>query len=81
LAPPTIEPKAGNFRSGGFVSLHEVEPGAAVHYTLDGTLPLEYSPVYTGPVSLTESTTVRARAYKDGMVASIAVQETFVFDR
>lgn len=40
--------------------------GAEVHYTLDGSEPTLESPLYTEPFTMTETTTVRAKAFKDG---------------
>jgi RHS repeat-associated protein len=44
--------------------------GAEIHYTMDNSEPDRRSPVYTGPFDLTSETTVRARAFKDGMMDS-----------
>ena len=41
-------------------------PGASLHYTLDGSEPTPASPMYTGPLLLSESATVRALAVKNG---------------
>ena len=40
--------------------------GAEVHYTLDGSEPTLDSPLYTEPFTMTETTNVRAKAFKDG---------------
>ena len=40
--------------------------GAAIHYTLDGSEPGQESPLYTGPFTLSATTTIRARAFKEG---------------
>lgn len=80
LAPPTISPKGGEYQKRAVVTLTHSDPGATIHYTLDGSLPLKDSPVYSQPIRLTDPTTLRARAYKDGMMQSIAVQETFMVD-
>jgi uncharacterized repeat protein (TIGR03806 family) len=78
LAPPSISPAGGSFAKTVTVTLREAEPGAAVHYTLDGSEPTTSDPVYTAPFSLTESTVVRARAYKQGFTRSITAQQVFV---
>lgn len=49
--------------------------GAEVHYTLDGTEPTMASPLYTAPFTMDETTTVRAKAFKDGK-ASIEFKTT-----
>ncbi|HUT26011.1 MAG TPA: chitobiase/beta-hexosaminidase C-terminal domain-containing protein [Sumerlaeia bacterium] len=40
--------------------------GVALRYTLDGTEPTLESPLYTGPLQLTRSATIRAKAFLDG---------------
>jgi hexosaminidase len=50
------------------VTLAVTEPDTQIHYTMDGSEPTKDSPVYTKPVTITESTTVQARAYRTGIV-------------
>nr|MBP7558570.1 family 20 glycosylhydrolase [Chitinophagaceae bacterium] len=45
---------------GRSVSLVSEWPGADIHYTLDGTVPTRQSPLYTQPVVLTGTATIRA---------------------
>ena len=47
-------------------------PGARIYYTLDGSLPTEASPLYTGPLHLTTAGVVRARAFLSGWLPSVA---------
>ena len=50
--------------------LKSVTPGAVIHYTLNGSEPDEQSPVYSEPLRLTRTTTIKARAYKEGFEPS-----------
>ena len=45
-------------------------PGAEIHYELDGSDPTAESPLYTEPVTITQSSQVRARTFKFGMAYS-----------
>jgi uncharacterized repeat protein (TIGR03806 family) len=81
LSPPTFSAKGGPQEKPLELRLTHPEPRATIHYTLDGSAPAVADPVYDGPIRLTESTTVRARAFKAGFNKSITVQETFVFPR
>lgn len=48
------------------------ESGAEIRYTTDGSTPTATSgTVYSGPVTLTETTTVKAVAVKDGVTSSV----------
>jgi uncharacterized repeat protein (TIGR03806 family) len=78
LAPPIIETKGGEYHKAVRVVLRHPDAGAVIRYTLDGSAPGKSSPVYEGPVKLTEPATLRARAYKEGATRSIIVQETFI---
>lgn len=43
-------------------------PDAVIRYTLDGTAPLETSPVFSGLLTLEASDTVKARAFRRGLL-------------
>jgi alpha-L-fucosidase len=67
--PPVIGPALGVFLDSTDVTV-SLSPGAETHYTLDGQTPTINSPVYTGPVKLTGSTTVTAQIFRDGIPVS-----------
>lgn len=52
------------------VSMSCPTPDAIIRYTLDGSVPTDKSQAYVQPVSLNEARTVRARAFKAGLLAS-----------
>jgi uncharacterized repeat protein (TIGR03806 family) len=78
LPPPRILPGGGTFEHSVDVSLTSDEPGAEIHYTLDGSVPGTSDPRYEGPIKLTGPTVLRARSYKEGFTRSIANQEVFI---
>ena len=45
--------------------------GSEIHYTLDGTVPTAESTLYEGPITLSETTTVKAIAIKDGVSSAV----------
>jgi len=45
-------------------------PNATIHYTTDGSEPTEKSPIYTAPLHFTSSTTLKAKAYREGFAPS-----------
>ena len=52
-------------------------PGASIYYTTDGTVPTNGSQQYNTPITLTETTTIRAIAIEDGHIMSDVVGMTF----
>ncbi len=72
---PTFWPVPGKYIGSVTVTLNDTTPGAKIHYTLDGSTPLSSSAVYTGPLTLTTGTTVKAIStaygyWKSGVVAA-----------
>jgi uncharacterized repeat protein (TIGR03806 family) len=78
LAPPAITPAGGNFEHAVSVTLASSEPGAEIHYTLDGSVPGPKDPRYEGPIRIDSPATLRARAYKDGFTRSVISQQTYL---
>ncbi|NLF26518.1 MAG: hypothetical protein GX592_01365, partial [Clostridiales bacterium] len=56
-----------------------VPEGARVHYTLDSSAPDQSDTIYTGPIEISATTVLRARAYKEGMLPSYVETETYLF--
>ncbi|RLC68386.1 MAG: hypothetical protein DRI26_10175, partial [Chloroflexi bacterium] len=53
--------------------------GGEIHYTLDWSTPTEDSPLYTEPLTINSTVMVRARVFKEGMMPSPIVSESYVF--
>ena len=67
VAAPTFSPAAGAYAAAQAVTISCATDGAAIYYTTDGTEPTTGSTVYSGPISVSETTTIKAIAVKDGM--------------
>ena len=52
-------------------------PGAIIYYTTDGTVPTNGSQQYNTPITLTETTTIKAIAIEDGHIMSDVVGMAF----
>ena len=52
-------------------------PGAIIYYTTDGTVPTKESHKYNTPITLTETTTIKAIAIEDGHIMSDMVGMAF----
>lgn len=72
----TASPNQGAVEKGAFVELATATEGAIIYYTTDKTEPTPNSPVYTKPIEITQSTTIKAFAVKEDLDNS----EITVFD-
>ncbi|MBN2377798.1 MAG: PQQ-binding-like beta-propeller repeat protein [Sedimentisphaerales bacterium] len=71
LRSPVITPAGGTFAKTITVTLSSPEnTEAVIHYSLDGTLPTRSSPKYSGPVSVSQNTIVKARSFCNGLPPS-----------
>ncbi|HXJ60397.1 MAG TPA: lamin tail domain-containing protein [Verrucomicrobiae bacterium] len=71
--------KRGIFSAPVQVVITNFTAGAVIHYTLNGATPTETSPLYTGPLTLSATTTLRARAFKPGFRPTKTHTGTYLF--
>ena len=77
---PEFSPATGiTFYPSLDVALSCETDGATIHYTTDGTDPTDSSPPYTASITLSATTTIKARAYKAGMDPSGIVSATYTY--
>ena len=72
VATPTFSPKAGRYAEAQTVTISCETAGATIYYTLDGTTPTTSSTRYTQPLTISETTTVKAIAVSDGEESATA---------
>lgn len=77
VATPTFAPAAGSYTSAQTVSIACTTEGATIYYTLDGTTPTTESTVYAEAFTVSETTTVKAFAVKEGMLDSEVATATY----
>lgn len=64
---PIATPTSSSVASGTNVTLSTQTENANIYYTLDGSTPDSNSTLYTVPITITENTTIKAIAIKDGL--------------
>jgi hypothetical protein len=71
VAPPVFSPGAGTYTSAQTVTITSATSGASIRYTTDGSTPSETAgTLYSAPVSISTTTTLKAMAFKTGMTDS-----------
>lgn len=77
---PVISPNGGSdLIEAQTVSLSCATDGASIYYTLDGSNPTAESTLYSAPFQVSETTTVKAIAIKEGLSNSSVASATFSF--
>ena len=69
---PIFSPAGGTYTTAQTVSISSSTSGAAIYYTTDGSTPSSSSTPYTGAITISETTTIKAIAIKDGINSSVA---------
>jgi hypothetical protein len=78
VADPVFAPAGGTYTSVQSVSLSSTTSGASIRYTTDGSTPSATAGTsYTGPITISATTTVKAIAYKSGMTASNVITQKY----
>ena len=76
---PTFSPKGGYFSVAQDVIIGCATPNAVIRYTDDGTTPTTGSPEYTGPITVSENTVLKAKAWAEGFDESGVATASFTF--
>lgn len=70
----------GGYVDSGYTVEITSEEGASIYYTTDGSKPTTSSNRYSSPISITESTPVRAIAVSEGKLTSECSTENYIID-
>src|SRR6266576_4567621 len=77
--PPVFDHDRGFYNSAFSLGLSS-DAGTQIRYTLDGSAPTATAgTLYTGPISITTTSMVRAIAYVDASNVSVIVTSTYIF--
>ncbi len=79
VATPTFSPSAGTYFEAQNVTISCATDGATVYYTTNGTTPDTLSTIYSAPISISATTTVKAIAMKEGLSNSSVATATYTF--
>jgi hypothetical protein len=72
VATPTISLATGTYAGAQEVTISDATTGSVIYYTTDGTAPTSSSNLYTGPISIGVSSTIKAMAVLAGSTSAVA---------
>ena len=76
---PVITPNGGTYYDAVNATITCATADAVIRYTTDGTEPTVNSTVYTAPIAISTTTTLKAKAWKEGMEPSFVAAVTYNF--
>jgi hypothetical protein len=80
-AAPVFSPAAGTYTNTQNVSITSATGGASIRYTTDTSTPSETAgTLYSGPVNITTTTTLKALAYESGFTDSSITSGTYTIN-
>jgi peptidoglycan/xylan/chitin deacetylase (PgdA/CDA1 family)/lysophospholipase L1-like esterase len=80
VATPTITPPGGTYTNSVDVALATQTAGASIRYTTDGTEPTSSSTLYSASIMVTQSITLRAKAFLSGYNDSATASASFTIN-
>ncbi|HXB02541.1 MAG TPA: choice-of-anchor tandem repeat GloVer-containing protein [Opitutaceae bacterium] len=81
VAAPTFSPSAGTYTSAQTVTISTTTSGASIRYTIDGSTPTETTgTLYSTPVSISATTTLKAIAFLTGDLNSLVTSGTYTIN-
>ncbi len=76
-APPNFTPAPGTYVTAQSVSLTDDTSGAIIYYTTNGSTPTHASTVYSAPIAVNATETIKALASASGLADSGVVASTY----
>jgi hypothetical protein len=80
---PVFSPKSGSYANTQDVSITDLpltSPTPSIYYTTDGSLPTTSSTLYSGPIAISATTTLKAAAYSTGYTRSATALATYTIE-
>jgi len=80
VVQPEASLLAGTYPTAQSVTLSTTTTGATIHYTTDGSDPATSSTVYSSPIAINTTTTLKAIAVKNGMTNSSVLTAVYTIN-
>jgi LysM repeat protein len=78
LPAPTLSPAAGTYTTSQSVTISDATGGTTIYYTTNGTTPTTSSTVYSGPITVSATETIKAIAVETGYTNSAVASAAYV---
>lgn len=80
-AAPVYSVEGGLYKTGDVLTVEMSAPaGSSIYYTLDNTDPDQGDTLYTGPITVSETTILRTRVYCNGYMESFMDTQSYLYD-
>ncbi len=80
LIAPSISLTTGSYSGTQEVSISHPDPTAMIYYSTDGSEPTSNGTLYTSPISITQNTSLVAKAFKTGFSPSLSAKTSYLID-
>ncbi|MCB5246564.1 MAG: chitobiase/beta-hexosaminidase C-terminal domain-containing protein, partial [Candidatus Cloacimonetes bacterium] len=80
VSKPVFSPPGGTYDSVVDVSITTATLGTTILYTTDGSDPNSNSLVYSGPIHVAQTTTLKAKAYRSGLQDSAIATASYTIE-
>lgn len=77
VAIPTFSPEPGTYTTSIDVTISTLTNEATIYFTTDGSAPTDSSQVYSAPIHITTTTTIKAKAFRPGFIPSEMVEANY----
>ncbi len=74
---PIFSKQSGFFTSAQSITLSTITPGGTIRYTTNGNVPKTTDKLYTSPILVSATTTIRARVFASGMLPGTVIANTY----
>jgi len=80
VAKPILVPDEGMYSGPQSVSITSSTPGASIYYTIDGSIPTTSSQLYTQPIAVDSTLSIRTMAIKPGFTNSFVETNSYIIN-
>jgi hypothetical protein len=77
---PAIMPQRGYFNQPLSISMTNSDSSQSIHYTITGNDPTENDPLYNNEITISNTTVLNAKGFKDGFIPSLSKSHFYLMN-